>query len=231
MSDKDAPAADESQSPTDSSPSPNPPESGGESSAAPAKSETPPAGERAKPGAPPNRSAAAAKTAEPTLGADFSAARERRGRSREDVARETRIPAHYVRMIESDDYSMIADQLYMLPFVRRYAAYLAIDQDEAAMRFVREVQRADSNPAPRLDHPLDVVAPKRSRRSGAIVVIAIVVILAGLYFYVSPRQRQAADSVNPALAGGTPVSPQASSAQPPPPGYASPPAAGSPNAQ
>ncbi len=125
----------------------------------------------------------------PSLGAEMSGMRERRGRTRDDVAGETHIPANYVRMIESDDYSMIADQLYMLPFVRRYAAYLGMDEDEVAMRFVREVQRADSNPPPRLDHPLDGRTRKRLRRSSVFMVaLAILVIVIGLYFYFSPHQ-------------------------------------------
>ena len=203
MSDKDAQVADESQSPIKPTSSPDTP---GDGTASPTAS-APPRGDAdaGKSGALANR--AAAREDDRTLGVDLAAARERRGCSRDDVARDTHIPAHYVRMIESDDYSKIADQLYMLPFVRRYAAYLEMDQDEVAMRFVREVQRADNHPAPRLDHPLDVVARKRSRRSGVIVIIAVVVIIAGLYFYLSPLHGQTADVANPGAPARSAVAP------------------------
>jgi cytoskeletal protein RodZ len=37
-------------------------------------------------------------------------------------------------MIEADIYSTIADQPYLLPFVRRYAAFLGLDPDRAPIR-------------------------------------------------------------------------------------------------
>lgn len=203
MSDKDAQAADESQSPIKPTPGLGTPGDGTTAAATPPREDA----ISGKSGAPANR--ASAREGDRTLGVDLAAARERHGYSRDEVARDTHIPAHYVHMIESDDYSKIADQLYMLPFVRRYAAYLEMDQDEVAMRFVREVQRADNHPAPRLDHPLDVVARKRSRVSGAIVVIAFVVIIAGLYFYLSPRHGQAADVANPGVPDRSAVTPAA----------------------
>ena len=75
-----------------------------------------------------------------SLGAFLIAAREGRGLTADDVARETRLPPHYLRMMETNDYSEISDQLYLVPFLRRYASFLYLDQDDVAMRFVREVQ-------------------------------------------------------------------------------------------
>ena len=83
-----------------------------------------------------------------TLGQSLVAAREQRGLSREAVVQQAHIPAHYIQMLEDDDYQRIADQLYLLPFLRRYASFLKIDQDESAMRLLREVQRLESNPSP-----------------------------------------------------------------------------------
>lgn len=189
MSDKDADAAVESQSLENSGRGPKVSETPGE--ARPAVSASSPGGAGDRTGEMSAKAAGGPSTQreEPsTLGADLTKAREQRGRSRENVASETHIPMNYVRMIESDDYSMIADQLYMLPFVRRYAAYLGMDEDEAAMRFVREVQRADNTPPPRLDHPLDGGVRRRSRRSSVFMVaLAVLVIVIGLYFYFSPH--------------------------------------------
>ncbi len=196
MSDKDADTAVESQSPENSDRGSKVSEADGETR--PAASAGPPAGAADRAGKTSTKPAGepAAQRVEPaSLGVDLTRVRERRGRSREDVASETHIPANYVRMIESDDYSMIADQLYMLPFVRRYAAYLGMDEDEVAMRFVREVQRADNNPPPRLDHPLGGGVRKRSRRSSIFMVaLAVLVIVIGLYFYFSPHRGPASDA-------------------------------------
>lgn len=125
-----------------------------------------------------------------SLGAFLIAARERRGFAADDVVRETRLPPHYLRMMESNDYSKISDQLYLVPFLRRYASFLELDQEDVAMRFVREVQRSDSSPPARLDQPL--VAESRRPRgwTGAILVIGFLTMAASVYLYESDRHRQ-----------------------------------------
>jgi cytoskeletal protein RodZ len=85
---------------------------------------------------------------ETSLGELLVAARERRGLSRETVVEQTRIPARYVRMLEDDDYDLISDQLYLLPFLRKYASFLELDQDETAMRLLRYVQEVEDHPRP-----------------------------------------------------------------------------------
>jgi len=120
--------------------------------------------------------AGSAEGDESSLGRFLSGARERHGLSHDAAIKESHIPGHYLRMLEDNDYSMISDQLYLLPFLRRYATFLGLDPEEIAMRFVREVQRADNSPPARIDEPL------KSRRgelrwlgiAGAIALIAIV---------------------------------------------------------
>lgn len=130
-----------------------------------------------------------------SLGKALVGARERRGVSREDAARETRIPGHYLRMMESNDYSKISDQLYVLPFLRRYAEFLQLDPDETAMRFVREVQRADNSPPPvRLAEPLnDGYRHKRRSWTGIVVIIGLIAALVAAYVAES-RHRDAAEN-------------------------------------
>ncbi len=139
-----------------------------------------------------------------SLGTFLIAARERRGFTAVDVVRETRLPAHYLRMMETNDYSEISDQLYLVPFLRRYASFLELDQEDVAMRFVREVQRADSIPPARLDQPL-VAEPRRRRGwGGAILVIGFLAVAAGVYLYESNRHRQAAANLDaPHAVAGT----------------------------
>jgi cytoskeletal protein RodZ len=114
---------------------------------------------------------------EASLGMYLLASREKRVVTREDAARDTRIPAHYLRMMESNDYSMIADQLYLLPFLRRYSEYLGLDSEDVAIRFVREVQRAENSPGPTL--PSTPVDAERAPSNlwamlGALAVIALI---------------------------------------------------------
>lgn len=151
--------------------------------------------------------------AESNLGRFLSAARERRGVSREQAASETGIPKRYLQMMENNDYSLASDQLYVLPFMRRYATFLALDPEETAMRFVREVQRAENNPGSRIDEPLDV--DKRRKKSGGwigIVAVVVVIAIAG-WLYMTESGRNSSDNTAPAaVVTSIPAAPAAASA-------------------
>jgi cytoskeletal protein RodZ len=86
-------------------------------------------------------------------------------------------------MLEDDDYRLISDQLYLLPFLRKYASFLDIDQDETAMRLLREVQRLDSSSAPvRLDEPLEEGRRHRRRNwSKPILFGGLIAVIIGAY--------------------------------------------------
>jgi len=118
--------------------------------------------------------------AELSLGKMIAATREGRGLTQADVARDAHIPGYYLRMIEDDDYSSIADQLYLLPFLRRYSSFVGLDPEEIAIRFIREVQRADMN-ATRMSEPIRLIGQGSSRlRIAFTAILAIIVIAAVL---------------------------------------------------
>lgn len=123
--------------------------------------------------------AGAKQVPNPSLGESLIAARKRRGMSRETAVQYTHIPAHYVQMLEENDYRRICDRLYLLPFLRKYASFLEIDPEEATMSLLREVQRADESASPaQVAEALDDVRTARRRNwstpllfSGLIAVI------------------------------------------------------------
>jgi cytoskeleton protein RodZ len=138
-------------------------------------------------------SAADEAQSDQTLGKFMIEARERKGMSRDDVVRDSHLPLHYLKMIESDSYGEIADQLYVLPFLRRYATFLGLDAEEVASRFVRDVQRSETNIV-RMSEPITMVAKKRGAwRMIAIVflVVALAVLLADLAYRRYSEFRQA----------------------------------------
>ena len=110
-------------------------------------------------------------SADHTLGKIMIAARERRGLTQSQSSVEANIPAYYLEMIENDDYSAIADQLYLLPFLRRYAIFVRLDPEEVASRFIRDVQRADMN-ATRMSEPIAMIERREKSRSLPLAVIA-----------------------------------------------------------
>ena len=169
-----------------------------------------------KPQAPPEKPIAPASAPIPsvlsndyTLGKIMSLARESRGFSRDEAAKASNIPGYYLTMIESDDYSSIADQLYLLPFLRRYATFVGLEQEEVASRFIRDVQRADMNPG-RISAPLVMIADRKSfpwntillAAGGAVVVIALVWLG---YRHFSARKPTATTSSAPVTAPQQPA--------------------------
>src|SRR5258708_3116961 len=79
-----------------------------------------------------------------TLGQLMTETRKHLGLSREQVSDQTHIPAYYVRMIESDSYDAIPDQLYLLPFFRRYADFLGLDAQKVVSRFIFDFEKAEN---------------------------------------------------------------------------------------
>ncbi|HLX06160.1 MAG TPA: helix-turn-helix transcriptional regulator [Candidatus Binatus sp.] len=79
-----------------------------------------------------------------TLGQLMTETRKNLGLSRDQVSERTHIPAYYVRMIESDSYDAIPDQLYLLPFFRRYADFLGLDAQKVVSRFICDFEKAEN---------------------------------------------------------------------------------------
>jgi cytoskeletal protein RodZ len=141
-----------------------------------------------------------------SLGQLLVAAREKRGLSREEAIKQTRIPAHYLKMLESNDCSVISDPLYLLPFLRKYTTFLELDPEETAMRFVREVQRAENSPSARIDTSLEPRRRKRRNWSGIAMVTLLLAVIAVAYLAES-RYRESADNAAPAALSAATVAP------------------------
>jgi cytoskeleton protein RodZ len=117
---------------------------------------------------------------EPSLGAQITEARERKGLTRDQVATDAHLPPHYVKMIETDSYDMISDRLYLVPFLRRYATFLGLDAEEVASRFVSNVQHAEANVV-RISQEITMVAKKPGsggRIAFALLIAAVILLLA-----------------------------------------------------
>jgi hypothetical protein len=106
-----------------------------------------------------------------TLGQLMTQTRQHRGLSRDQVADQTHIPAYYVRMIESDSYDAIPDQLYLLPFFRRYADFLGLDAQKVVSRFICDFERAE-NEVPEKPAPTAYVKALQKWRQIAAATVA-----------------------------------------------------------
>jgi cytoskeletal protein RodZ len=102
--------------------------------------------------------------------------RKHSGLSREEVADRTHIPAYYVRMIESDSYDAIPDQLYLLPFFRRYADFLGLDAKKVVSRFICDFEKAENEVVETPAASAYAKALQKWRQVGAATVIGAILL-------------------------------------------------------
>jgi cytoskeleton protein RodZ len=128
----------------------------------------------------------AAAVDERPVGQILVEARTRRGLSAADVTAQTRIPALYLKAIETDNYGLISDQLYLLPFLRRYASFVGLDPEDAATRFIHDVQRAETNVV-RISEPITMVSRKRRPLRSVAIGVVLAAVAAVLIMFALAR--------------------------------------------
>ncbi|MFA5353401.1 MAG: RodZ domain-containing protein [Thermodesulfovibrionales bacterium] len=66
--------------------------------------------------------------------------REELGQEIEDIARETRINASYLRAIEMEDYSFFPVEVYGKGYIREYAKFLGVPEESALAPYVQYIR-------------------------------------------------------------------------------------------
>jgi cytoskeletal protein RodZ len=83
-------------------------------------------------------------------------AREERGLSLEQAAQQAGIPLQYLRLLEGEANVRVgvSDELYLIPFFRKYARFVGIDAEELLPEFLGIVQQipGEGSPPIRLDY-------------------------------------------------------------------------------
>jgi cytoskeletal protein RodZ len=107
--------------------------------------------------------------------------RESRSLSLEDVRSALGIPLHYLQAMEGGKSRLVADDFYLIPFLRRYAEFLELDAATTVGQFLAEAARDEARALP----PRMEIAG----RGGWLVVgvAALVLVAAGLWFFWSTR--------------------------------------------
>lgn len=105
-------------------------------------------------------------------------AREQKGLTLGQAADATRIPQYYLEILEGGGNDrLVSDRLYMVHFLRTYAAYLEIEVETLAAQFVRENRAVGTSPAPPEKKP-------RSRKAATVAVLFVLLMIAGgVYIY------------------------------------------------
>jgi len=124
--------------------------------------------------------------------------REEKGLSLEEVRATLGIPAHYLEAMEGRASALIADELYLVPFLRRYAEFLDLDAPMVVSRFLVEAGRSEPAKA-----KARRATPDRSPVWIAVAVLALLVIVAIVWVLLSGRHADAGDGGAPAGIGST----------------------------
>ncbi len=117
-----------------------------------------------------------------SVGAILRSARESRELTIGEVAQRIRIPARYLTMLESNDYGAIADELYLLPFVRSYADFLGLQASVLSGRFLRAIQPLErfGDPVPEVIEDREPLTSRWFTTAAVMLFVALAIYLVGL---------------------------------------------------
>jgi cytoskeletal protein RodZ len=100
--------------------------------------------------------------------------REERQISLEQVQGELRIPLHYLEAMEGRTSKLIADEFYLVPFLRRYGDFLELDGASLVARFLAESARNEAAPS---RSPMSVRPQRRWIWMAGIAVVLLAILL------------------------------------------------------
>lgn len=158
-----------------------------------------------------------------TLGEKLRQAREERGISISEVAEQTRISPLYIESIENDNYKPLPGGIFNKGFVKSYAKYVGIDENEALREYARVAASAELEQAepPRSYRP-EVLTDDRPGLSMLTIFFACVILafmVAGILFLVwytqSPETPRAVTNVQTNATSGAVLTTPGTPQQPP----------------
>lgn len=116
--------------------------------------------------------------------------REMRGITLDEISTSTKIARRHLESLEADNFDELPGGVFNRGFVRAYARYLGIDEDQAVADYVAVAEEA----APPEGFPVDVAdgsEPKLNpRRSSLPLVLAVLALVAVLAIFWARSKRQ-----------------------------------------
>ncbi len=121
-----------------------------------------------------------------SIGEKLRGAREEKGYSIDQVARDTNIARRFIEALEHEEFSVFPGDTYVLGFLRNYSDYLGLDPDRVITLYKN--LKIQEQPVP----VEDLIKRKRKMPVGLIAVILLaVVVLAGggygIYYFLQQR--------------------------------------------
>ncbi len=127
-----------------------------------------------------------------TLGEKLRQAREERGISLTEVAEQTRISPQYIESIERDDYKPLPGGIFNKGFVKSFAKYVGVDENEALADYLNIIAEKEGQADEDLKtYKPEVLTDDYSSRSMIPTILGAVIILglmtAGILYFLNYR--------------------------------------------
>ena len=145
-----------------------------------------------------------------TLGEKLREAREARHISLSEVAEQTRISPYYIEAIERDDYKPLPGGIFNKGFVKSFAKFVGVDENEALADYLNAltIENPNATDEPKSYRP-EVLTDDTSSRTGVPTVLIAVVILGAMTAIVLVGLKYFWESSNPATVADANSSPAA----------------------
>jgi cytoskeleton protein RodZ len=113
-----------------------------------------------------------------SLGEKLQQAREARGVTISEVAEQTRISALYLECIENNDYRTLPGGIFNKGFVKSFARYVGVDEQEALQDYNRLIveQQGEQADEPKTYKP-EVLTDERNSSSLITIIFAVVILV------------------------------------------------------
>jgi cytoskeleton protein RodZ len=98
----------------------------------------------------------------PTLGEELRQKREQRGVTLAEISEATRIGTRFLKAIETDSFSILPGGIFTRSFIRAYAKYVGMNEDEAISLYLQQVSPQGLDQAAPV--PAQEVTPKPVRQ-------------------------------------------------------------------
>jgi hypothetical protein len=112
------------------------------------------------------------------VGSALQRAREVRGLSLDEAARDTRLRVDQLDALEREDFDVLPGEVYVRASLRTYASYLGLDADKVSSAYARTATEAQPAPPPGKLGPVErMIAASRIRDNQRFLLVAAVTIL------------------------------------------------------
>jgi len=122
------------------------------------------------------------------LGTSFKKARESKGISLDDIAKQTRISTRFLSAIEKEEFNLLPGGIFNRGFVRSYAEALGIDADQAVAEYDRLLAAREP-----IDTPTVTAPPPKAERHLYPIAIGVLAFAIAIFYIVAHQSGRTAE--------------------------------------